>query len=276
MSSNIVLSAAVRQNLLSLQSTAQLLATTQSDLATGNKVNSALDDPTSFFTAQGLNSRASNISNLLNGISNGVQGLQAANTGITSLQTLVQNAKSVATQALQAPIGYSTRSNVSTTIGGATSSDLRGTTTYSNAGPTANVLYGGTSGRTTAATSTSTLGPTAATLVGSTAVSGTGGTTAITTAFALTNATNGLSTSSFAGDALTVNGHTISFVQAAVPGSTTLATGSSEVGNVVTDGSGNSTVYLGTNATASTATIGDLLNAIDLASGSQYISVITT
>src|ERR1700731_2967748 len=105
--SGIVLSAAVRQNLLSLQDTASLLATTQNALATGNKINSALDNPTSFFTAQGLNTRASNISNLLDGISNGVQVLQAANTGITSLQNLVQNAQSTARQALQATIGYS-------------------------------------------------------------------------------------------------------------------------------------------------------------------------
>src|ERR1700744_5815405 len=89
----IVLSASVRQNLLSLQSTASLLATTQNDLATGNKVNSALDNPTNFFTAQSLNNRASDISNLLDGIGNGVQVLQAANTGITSLQSLVDSAK---------------------------------------------------------------------------------------------------------------------------------------------------------------------------------------
>ena len=59
--SGIVLSASVRQNLLSLQSTADLLATTQNDLATGKKVNSALDNPTNFFTAQSLNNRASDI-----------------------------------------------------------------------------------------------------------------------------------------------------------------------------------------------------------------------
>src|ERR1700676_5252641 len=114
--SGIVLSAAVRQNLLSLQSTASLLATTQNDLATGNKVNSALDNPTEYFTAQGLNNRASDISNLLDGIGNGVQVLQAANTGITSLQSLIANAKSIANQALPTTVGYSTRSNVSTTI----------------------------------------------------------------------------------------------------------------------------------------------------------------
>jgi flagellin-like hook-associated protein FlgL len=276
MSSNVVLSAAVRQNLLSLQTTAQLLATTQTDLATGNKVNSALDDPTSYFTAQGLNSRASNISNLLNGISNGIQVLQAAHSGITSLLNLVQNAQSVATQALQAPIGYSTKSNYSTTIGGATSSDLRGTTTYTNAIANGNILYGGTSGGTTAANATSTLGATAATLVSSTAVVSTsGGTTVIVAGDALTAATLGLSSASLAGDSLTVNGHTISFLQAALPSAAGLATGQSEAGNVVTDGSGNSTIYLGTNATTSTATIADLLNAVDLASGSQYISVVT-
>ena len=108
----IVLSASVRQNLLSLQSTASLLATTQNDLATGNKVNSALDNPTSYFTAAALNNRASDISNLLDGIGNGVQVLQAANTGITSLQSLVASAQSVANQVLQTPVGYSTKSSV--------------------------------------------------------------------------------------------------------------------------------------------------------------------
>src|SRR6202049_4002687 len=108
--SGIVLSASVRQNLLSLQSTASLLATTQNDLSTGNKVNSALDNPTNYFTAQGLNNRASDISNLLDGIGNGVQVLQAANTGITSLQSLVSSAQSIANQVLQSPVGYTTKS----------------------------------------------------------------------------------------------------------------------------------------------------------------------
>ena len=96
--SGIVLSASVRQNLLSLQSTAELLATTQNRLSTGKKVNTALDNPTNFFTAAALDNRASDINNLLDGIGNGVQVLQAANTGITSLQKLVDSAKSVATR----------------------------------------------------------------------------------------------------------------------------------------------------------------------------------
>src|SRR5450759_4324349 len=117
--SGIILSASVRQNLLSLQSTADLLSTTQNRLATGKKVNTALDNTTNFFTAQGLDNRASDISNLLDGIGNGVQILQAANTGLTSLQKLVDTAKSIASQVLQTTVGYSTKSSATsvTTVG---------------------------------------------------------------------------------------------------------------------------------------------------------------
>ena len=140
--SDIVLSASVRQNLLSLQSTADLLATTQNRLATGKKVNTALDNPTNYFTAQSLDNRAGDINNLLDGIGNGVQVLQAANTGITSLQKLVDTAKSIANQALQATTGYSTKSQfVGAAITGATAANLLGTsalgTNASAAGTTA-------------------------------------------------------------------------------------------------------------------------------------------
>ncbi|MBO4227423.1 flagellin [Bradyrhizobium neotropicale] len=125
--SGIILSASVRQNLLSLQSTADLLATTQSHLSTGKKVNSALDNPTNYFTAASLDNRASDINNLLDGIGNGVQVLQAANTGITSLQKLVDSAKSIANQALQATSGYSSKSTAtSAAVTGATATNLLG------------------------------------------------------------------------------------------------------------------------------------------------------
>jgi flagellin len=130
--SGIVLSSAVRQNLLSLQSTATLLATTQNDLATGNKVNSPIDNPTDYFTAQSLVSRAGDIGNLLDSIGTGVQVLQAANTGITSLQGLISNGQSIANQVLQTPVGYSTKANfVSAAITGGTAQDLLGTATVS-------------------------------------------------------------------------------------------------------------------------------------------------
>jgi len=112
--SDIVLSASVRQNLLSLQSTAALLAATQNRLSTGKKVNTALDNPTNYFTAAGLDNRANDINNLLDSIGNGVQVLQAANTGLTSLQKLVDTAKSIANQVLQAPAGYSVKASATT------------------------------------------------------------------------------------------------------------------------------------------------------------------
>src|ERR1700731_4612448 len=157
--SGIVLSASVRQNLLSLQNTASLLATTQNDLATGNKVNTALDNPTNYFTAQALNNRASDINNLLDGIGNGVQVLQAANTGLTSLQSLVATAQSIANQALQTTVGYSSKSSLSTTINGATATNLLGTggpidATATGANETNNqsIIYSATTGIGTAAT----------------------------------------------------------------------------------------------------------------------------
>ncbi len=127
--SNITLTASVRQNLLSLQGTADLLATTQGRLATGKKVNGALDNPTNFFTAAGLDARASDISNLLDSIGNGVQVLQAADTGITSISKLVDTAKSIANQVLQQPSGYTSKANVqftgaSTAAGTAAASNL--------------------------------------------------------------------------------------------------------------------------------------------------------
>ncbi len=128
--SGIVLSASVRQNLLSLQSTAELLSTTQNRLSTGRKVNTALDNPTNYFTAQGLDNRANDISNLLDSIGNGVQVLQAANTGITSLQKLVDTAKSIANQVLQTTVGYSTKSTVTSAaaLGGTAANLVDGAT----------------------------------------------------------------------------------------------------------------------------------------------------
>ena len=98
---DITLSAGVRQNLLSLQNTADLMSLTQNRLATGKKVNSALDNPISYFTSQSLNNRASDLNALLDSISNATQTLQAANNGLTSLTKLVQSAQAIAQQALQ-------------------------------------------------------------------------------------------------------------------------------------------------------------------------------
>ena len=196
--SGIVLSASVRQNLLSLQSTAQLLATTQNDLSTGKKVNSALDNPTNFFTAQGLDNRASDISNLLDGIGNGVQVLQAANTGITSLQSLVDSAKSIANQTLQSSVGYSTKSNVtSAALTGATATNL--------------LAFGSAAVTGTAVNNDNT---TAVAITGSTLLSGTSG-----------SSSNDLATNVTTADTLVVNGTTFTFIAGSTSSGTNIGIG---------------------------------------------------
>src|SRR5437764_15238228 len=71
--SDIVLSAGVRSNLLNLQQTSELITSTQTRLATGKRVNSALDSPNNYFTAQGLDNRANDLSNLLDSSSNAIK-----------------------------------------------------------------------------------------------------------------------------------------------------------------------------------------------------------
>ena len=101
MASNITLSSGVRSNLLNLQNTADLKNLTQGRLSTGKKVNSALDNPTNFFTASALSSRSSDLTNLLDGISNGIQTLKAADNGITSITTSIESLQATVRQARQ-------------------------------------------------------------------------------------------------------------------------------------------------------------------------------
>src|SRR5674476_1074540 len=99
--SSIVLSAGVRANLLQLQQTSDLITSTQTKLASGKRVNSALANAINFFPAQGLDTRANNLNNLLDTMSNGINTIQAANNGITSITKLVQSAQSLVSQAQQ-------------------------------------------------------------------------------------------------------------------------------------------------------------------------------
>lgn len=96
----IILSGSIRENLLALQRTTDLMNRTQTRLATGKKVNSALDNPNAFFTAQGLTNRANDLSHLLDGIGQAIQTIKAANEGVTAIVTLVEAAKAKANQAL--------------------------------------------------------------------------------------------------------------------------------------------------------------------------------
>jgi len=111
--SDIVLSAGVRSNLLQLQQTSSLIDQTQTRLATGKKVNSALDNAINFFTAQGLDNRANDLSALLDTMSNAINTIQAANNGITGITKLVQAAQALTSQAKQTT-DSTTRSSLAT------------------------------------------------------------------------------------------------------------------------------------------------------------------
>ena len=163
---DITINSAVRANLQTLQSTAKLMAQTQNRLATGLKVSSALDNPQSFFTASGLNARANDLSAIQDSLSLGVKTLNAADEGIKGIQKLVNQAKSVANQALQAKAtattldktaetaaiaGTAGARTVSFQIGTATAVDVVfATATYATAASSAAAIESALSGLTSA------------------------------------------------------------------------------------------------------------------------------
>jgi flagellin len=99
---DISLTAGMRSNLVSLQGTVDLLSRTQDRLSSGKKVNSALDNPTSFFAAQGLNQRASDLAALKDGMGQAIQTVKAADGGIKGITALIESAKGIAQAALSA------------------------------------------------------------------------------------------------------------------------------------------------------------------------------
>ncbi|MGL4728994.1 MAG: hypothetical protein ACRCWO_09580, partial [Bosea sp. (in: a-proteobacteria)] len=97
----IVLSNGIRSNLLSLQNSSSLLDQTQNRLATGRKVNTALDDPLSYFQSQNLNSRANDLNRLLDGIGLGIKTIETADNALRQMTRLVETAQAGARAALQ-------------------------------------------------------------------------------------------------------------------------------------------------------------------------------
>jgi flagellin len=100
MTNGITLTSGIRQNLFSLQNTQNLLELTQGRLATGKRVQTALDDPINFFAAQGHEQRANDLSARKDEMGEAVQTVKAANNGIDAITTLIESAKSLANSAL--------------------------------------------------------------------------------------------------------------------------------------------------------------------------------
>lgn len=125
MASSIALSSGMRQSLAALQLITDQQETQQLRLATGKKVNSAIDNPVSYFTASGLSNRASDLSSLLDNIGQSTKVLEAADKGIQALTKLVESAQGAARQALQST---STTNKITGTDG-----DLTGATLLTSA-----------------------------------------------------------------------------------------------------------------------------------------------
>jgi flagellin len=297
MSQGIILSAGVRQNLLALQNTAQLAASTQNRLATGRKVNTALDNPSSYFTSQALSTRANDLSTLLDQIGQAVQNISAANNGITSITQLVQSAKSIAQQARSTTAATSTYSSVDSSANILSAANLNGSESTATTTGTSRNLEA-TAIAVTGATVTETLGRNTGTAAfandaaliaafnggGSdgnlqVTVNSRGGTTqTFTIALAAGNATTNtkaglLSAINTASDG---NGHTLSqYVTAAFDGSNHLqltANDAAENFAVSAGGSGSTaTTLTALGVTAGTSNSTDLLSQLSSGAGTTLV-----
>jgi flagellin len=102
MAGEVTLPSSLRSNLLTLQNTQSEINKKQQILATGNKVNTALDGPTSYFAAKGLTQRAGDLSSLKDALGQGISTIKAANSGLTSIDSLLDQAKGLTTSAYAA------------------------------------------------------------------------------------------------------------------------------------------------------------------------------
>ena len=148
---DISLTASMRSNLLSLQNTQSLMDMTQERLSTGKKVNSALDNPNSYYTSQSLTNRASDLSSLLDSMGQGISTIKAANEGIESITEFVQQAKAIANQARDEAnvVASTTGSYDENTVA---AGDITITVTYNGETKTEDVTLGANDDGDTAAT----------------------------------------------------------------------------------------------------------------------------
>ncbi len=106
---DVSLTAAMRSNLVSLQQTATLMGQTQERLATGRRVNSALDNPANFFAAREHTQRANLLNGLKDNINEAIQTVKAADKAVTAITKMIEGLRGQLTQARTA-IGDATSS----------------------------------------------------------------------------------------------------------------------------------------------------------------------
>ena len=93
--SEVTLSASVRQSLLSLQNTTNLIERTQNRLSTGLRVSAAIDDPVSFFQAKSLSDRSGDFLEKKDTIDQGISTVTAALDGVEAIEDLIAQMKGI-------------------------------------------------------------------------------------------------------------------------------------------------------------------------------------
>jgi len=126
---SVNLTSSMRTNLVSLQNTASMMSNAENHLSTGNKINTAVDNPASFFAAQGQTSRASQLGSLKDNIGQAIQTVNSASNGITGEQALIESLRGVITQARSA---INDTVNSATILGGSKTGGTSGLTSQYN------------------------------------------------------------------------------------------------------------------------------------------------
>ncbi len=104
MNNNITLNASMRSNLLSLRNISKQMDKTQLILATGKKVNSAIDNASSYYQARSLTNRAADLTALLDAMGQGIQTIEAATQGLTSGAEFLEQASAVVNEAMMVAV----------------------------------------------------------------------------------------------------------------------------------------------------------------------------
>jgi flagellin-like hook-associated protein FlgL len=226
----------MRSNLLSLQGTVDLLNRTQNRLSSGKKVNTAIDNPVSFFASQALTARASSIDALKDGMGQAIQTIQAADKGIKAITAMIEQAKGIAQAGLSAAAGTGFNSETVTLNSVAISQNITIGAVTLTAGPTA-VVTAYTNFTMTIAG----VDPTDTVKVGGVTFTATGGATTIATEFNSVGADDVVATAlqskiaSYFGTGLgsAVNGATVTITAGTMSlGASTVETGLADPGEI--------------------------------------------
>lgn len=93
MATDIALSAAIRENLLALGNTQELISRTQNRLSTGLRVSSPIDDARVFFEAKALTDHASDMAEKKEGIDQAISSVTTAVEAIEAIEAIVSQMK---------------------------------------------------------------------------------------------------------------------------------------------------------------------------------------